>query len=147
MFCLLSVFFSYLKFVNSWYIILPHLYVQSVSITIKVASSRSWRGVLNTTLCNKVYQWLATGQWFSSGTSVSSTNKTDRHDITEILLNVALNTINQTIIIHEINKHGVSEWVCDFYLMPSKQFFCCMDLYHGENKLHFNEIIMISALF
>jgi hypothetical protein len=27
---------------------------------------------------------------------VSSTNKTDRHDITEVLLKVALNTINQT---------------------------------------------------
>jgi hypothetical protein len=30
---------------------------------------------------------------FSPGTLVSSTNKTDRHDITEILLKVALNTI------------------------------------------------------
>jgi len=39
-----------------------------------------------------------TGQWFSPGTPVSSTNKTDRHDITEILLKVALNTINQTIL-------------------------------------------------
>jgi hypothetical protein len=29
------------------------------------------------------------------GTPVSSTNKTDRHDITEILLKVVLNTINQ----------------------------------------------------
>jgi hypothetical protein len=29
------------------------------------------------------------GQWCSPGTLVSSTNKTDRHDITEILLNVA----------------------------------------------------------
>ena len=29
-------------------------------------------------------------------TPVSSTNKTDHHDITEILLQVALNTINQT---------------------------------------------------
>ena len=28
-----------------------------------------------------------------SGTPISSTNKTDRHDITEILLKVALNTI------------------------------------------------------
>jgi len=27
---------------------------------------------------------------------VSTTNKTDRHDISEILLKVALNTINQT---------------------------------------------------
>jgi hypothetical protein len=33
---------------------------------------------------------------FSPGTRVSSTNITDRHDITEILLKVALNTINQT---------------------------------------------------
>jgi len=48
----------------------------------------------DTTLCNKVCQWLTTGQWFSPGTQVSSTNKTDRHDITEILLKVASNTIN-----------------------------------------------------
>ena len=52
------------------------------------------RGVLDTNLCNKVCQWLAAGQWFSPGTPVSSTNKTDRHDITDILLKVALNTIN-----------------------------------------------------
>jgi hypothetical protein len=56
--------------------------------------TRSWRGVLDTTLCDEVCQWLATGWWFSLGTSVSSTDKTDRHDITEILLKVALNTIN-----------------------------------------------------
>ena len=56
--------------------------------------SRSGRGV--TTSCDKVYQWLATGRWFSPGPPVSSTNKTDRHDISEILLKVALNTINQT---------------------------------------------------
>ena len=39
-----------------------------------------------TTLCDKVCQWLATGWWFSPGPPVSSTNKTDRHDITGILL-------------------------------------------------------------
>jgi hypothetical protein len=43
--------------------------------------SHSWRGVLDTTLCDKVCQWLAVGRWFSPGTPVSSTNKTDRHDI------------------------------------------------------------------
>ena len=48
----------------------------------------------------KVRQLLATGQWFSPRTPVSSTNKTDRHDITEILFQVALNTINQTQFIH-----------------------------------------------
>jgi hypothetical protein len=34
---------------------------------------------------------------FSPGTPVSSTNKTDRYDIAEILLKVALNTMNQTM--------------------------------------------------
>jgi hypothetical protein len=33
---------------------------------------------------------------FSPGPPVSSPNKTDRHDITELLLKVALNTIKQT---------------------------------------------------
>jgi len=37
------------------------------------------QGVLDTTLCDKVCQWLV------AGTLVSSTNKTDCHDITEIL--------------------------------------------------------------
>ena len=48
------------------------------------------QGRLNTTLCDKVWQWLVTGRWFSPGTPVSSTNKTDRYDMTEILLKVAL---------------------------------------------------------
>jgi hypothetical protein len=47
---------------------------------------RSWRGVLDTILCNKVCQWLPTGLWFLPRTPVSSTNKTDRRDIREILL-------------------------------------------------------------
>ena len=51
---------------------------------------RSLWGVLDTTLCDKVCQWL------SSNIPVSSMNKTDRNDITEILLKVALNTITLT---------------------------------------------------
>jgi hypothetical protein len=35
---------------------------------------------------------------FTPGTPGSSTNKTDRHDIAEILLKVALNTIDQPTI-------------------------------------------------
>jgi hypothetical protein len=50
------------------------------------------------TLCDKVCQWLATGRWFSPGPPVSSTKKTDRHNITEILLKVALNIIKQTTL-------------------------------------------------
>ena len=66
------------------------------------------RCVLDTTLCNKVCQWLSTGRWFSPDTPVSSTNKTDLRDITDILLKVALNTITptltQTIIV------GLGSW-------------------------------------
>ena len=45
--------------------------------------SRLWRGVVDTTLCDKVCQCLVASRWFSPGTTVSPTNKTDRHDITE----------------------------------------------------------------
>jgi hypothetical protein len=46
---------------------------------------------------DKVYQLLAHGPWFSPGTPASSTTKSGRHDIAEILLKVVLNTkkINQ----------------------------------------------------
>jgi hypothetical protein len=60
------------------------------------------RGVLDTTLCDKVCQRLAAGQWFSPGTPVSSINKTDSHDITEILLKVALNSITP----HPVQKEN-----------------------------------------
>ena len=67
--------------------------MQSVSITTDVVSSNIVKARC-TTLCDKVCQWLAAGLWFSLGTPVSSTNKADCHDIAEILLKVALNTIN-----------------------------------------------------
>jgi hypothetical protein len=71
--------------------------VQSVPITINIVSLNPVHGkVYSMQHVIKVCQWLATGRWFSSATPVSSTNKPDRHDITEILLKVALNTINQT---------------------------------------------------
>ena len=39
---------------------------------------------------DKVYQLLAHGRWFSSGTPASCTTKTGRYDIAEILSKVAL---------------------------------------------------------
>jgi hypothetical protein len=56
-----------------------------------VFESLSGRGVQH-----YVIKFVAKGRWFSPGTPVSSTNKNDRHNITEILLKVALNTIKQT---------------------------------------------------
>jgi hypothetical protein len=41
-------------------------------------------------------QWLAAGRWFSPGTPVSSTNKTDHYDIAELWLKVVLDTIALT---------------------------------------------------
>ena len=73
-----------------------YLFNQCLSpLTLWVWIPLRW-GVLDTTLCDKVCQWLATGRWFSLDTLVSSTNKSDHHDITELLMKVALNTINQT---------------------------------------------------
>jgi hypothetical protein len=46
------------------------------------------------------------GWWFSPGTPAYSTTKTERHDIAEILLKVALNTKNQ-IKIKSIESSGV----------------------------------------
>jgi hypothetical protein len=48
---------------------------------------------------DKVDQLLAYGRWFSPA---SSTTKTGSHVIAEILLKVALNTKNQTIILNLI---------------------------------------------
>ena len=41
--------------------------------------------VHDTTLCDKVCQWLAPGRWFSPCTPISSPNKTDHTDITKIV--------------------------------------------------------------
>ena len=68
--------------------------MQSVPITSNVVS-------LNPAQARCTRYNINVCQWFSLGTAVSSTNKTDHilvfHDITEILLKVALNTINLNI--------------------------------------------------
>jgi hypothetical protein len=76
---------------------------------------RSWRDMLDTILCDKVCQWLAAVPWFSPGAAVSSSNKTERHDITEILLKVVLNTINQTSH-HVVCPSIYGFWISFWYL-------------------------------
>jgi hypothetical protein len=55
-------------------------------------------------------------QWFSPGTLVSSTNKTDCLDIAEILLNVAVNTI--ILSLTHFRKHLTTKW----------NIFTCVDI-------------------
>jgi len=66
--------------------VILHFFVLRIYTCTIPYTSNSLR--LDTTLCDKV-----SGRWFSPGTPFSYTNKTDCHDITEILLKVALNTI------------------------------------------------------
>ena len=47
---------------------------------------------------DKVYQLLTLGRWFSPGTPASSTTKSGRHEIAQILLKVALSTIDKYIL-------------------------------------------------
>jgi hypothetical protein len=56
---------------------------------------------------DKVYKLLPHGRWFSPGTPVSSTTKTGRHDIAEILLKVTLNTTKS------INQSSTTSDTCD----------------------------------
>ena len=68
------------------------------------------QGVLDTTLCDKVCQWLRTGRWLSLGTPVSSTKKIDLHNLTEIFLKVASNTITLTLTPFTI-RVNISLWI------------------------------------
>ena len=53
---------------------------------------------------DNVYHLLAHGRWFSPSTPASSTTETGRHNIAELLLKMALNTINQIISLNVVMK-------------------------------------------
>ena len=78
-------------------------------------NSRSGRGVQRYVI--EFVRDIAAGRWFSPGLLVSSINKTDCHDITEILLKVALNTIKP-------NQLYCLTWPMTFFLgnVWSKKF-------------------------
>jgi hypothetical protein len=105
-FLFFSIFFFFFRtFVCLFVLLICFVCIQHYVIKF-VSDLRQVGGFLYTTLCDKVCQWLATGRWFSSGSPVSSTNKADRHDITDILLKVALNTIKKINKQNHIVKPG-----------------------------------------
>ena len=94
--------------------------MQSVPITTLRVQIPLRRGVLDATLCDKIWQLLAAGRWFSP---VSSNNKTDRHDI-----------INWSILESGIKHHNPNPTSCFnqawsltgfiyIYNVPLKQYY------------------------
>ena len=89
------------------------LHVQSVPITTKVVSSNPIHGEVYSLqhYVIKLVSDLRQVCGFLRVHTVSSTNKTDRHNITEILLKVALNTKDyQFGICCFSNKHTALRW-------------------------------------
>ena len=78
---------------------------------------------------DKVYQFLAHGRWFSPA---SSNTKTGRHDIAEILLKVALNTINQ------IKSHYYINLKYYFKLIKKYYFKLIKNIMSSELEILFN---------
>ena len=68
-----------------------------------------------TTLCDKVYQWLAIGRWFSQGSPVSSIIKNDCHDNWNIVESGAKhhksNQTKKTHINLRINEIKAVNWI------------------------------------
>ena len=100
----------------------------------------SWRGVLDTTLCDKDCQWLVAGLWFSPVSLVSSTNKTDHRNIVESGIethNPNHNlTINHMIPFGSICwKHGIKKIISSVYGLYY-WFFCHFEAFIRILKNH-----------
>ena len=84
-----------------------------------------------TTTSDKVYQLLAHGRWFSPGTPASSITKTGHHDITEILLKVALSNKNEI----KSNQIHLIRSVIDTKLSVYQSSVCVLNVFcHSKNK-------------
>jgi hypothetical protein len=115
------------------FVLLDLLCVCFVVSSYKPITNTAWFGA---TLCklqkgctrlaaasDKAYQLLAHGRWFSPGTPASSTIKTGRHDIAEILLKVALNTTSGAGTAYPSRKH---EFTSGFSGVRATRSFMCM---------------------
>jgi hypothetical protein len=108
-FCLRPVWLSIFSNVeaspfSSYYVLykLPDKRLRAEKIRIITSTNKKNRPII--LLHQPPFRLLAHGRWFSPGTPASSTTKTGGHDIAEILLKVALNTIKW---IKSTNLHSV----------------------------------------
>ena len=79
---------------------------------------------------DKVNQWLSHGRWFSPGIPASSSTKTGRHDISEILLKVGLKHLKS----NQINHLG------NAYLKSVKSKACFIYQIHFVNNNNFSDV-------
>jgi hypothetical protein len=103
-----------------------------------ISVSSWWISVIFThflTLCDKVCQWLTTGQWFSQGTPVSCTNKTDGHYIMKYCWMWHFNTINPTLF------HSLMSYV---YIPELMRTFSLFLTYNLDTTVHWS-ITVISV--
>ena len=97
--------------------------------------SRSQWGVLDTTLFDQVCQWLVT----------CCTNKTDLHDITEILLKLLLNTLTLTPIWRPCNMIFV--WLkCEKLSLNWTITFLKWSMYQNISLFRFGQTTSIAAM-
>ena len=133
--CICSCKFNYL-----------HAYTYSWTILYLYGSLILWVRILltstDTPLCDKVCPWLAAGRWLSPGTQVSSTNKTNRHNITEILLKVALNTITPIWQIF-IYEGVISVFQLEYFIksLLSLIILCMVVYYHIEISISLRKFV------
>jgi hypothetical protein len=102
-----------------------YLYNQCLSPLTLWEGIPPMRSVLDTTLCVNVCQWLATGSWFSPGTPISSTNKTDPHEY------------NWHIVESDVEHHKPTYTV--HYL---KNILICLDLKRIVLRFHWSDILI-----
>jgi hypothetical protein len=122
--------------------LVPPSYLDSWCITVKKSRFEKHRGPawVCALLCklqkgctplvaanDKVYQLLAHGRWFSSGSPTSSTTKSGRHDIAEVFLKVALNTKNQSII-WKTQYNFENRNIMRFFLQGISLSICYLDV-------------------
>jgi hypothetical protein len=72
---------------------------------------------------------LAHGRWFSPDTPASSTTKTGRHDIAELLLKVALSIINQIKSYHLYDRKKLWSYFDIGLLLTSSLELSPLDIY------------------
>jgi hypothetical protein len=82
-----------------------------------------------------------TGWWFSLDTLVPSTNKTDRHDITEILLKVKPKQIIFYVIYQD--KYNIGDKNFDWYVLVKGErgilFYLCPSVRPRYFSSHFSQ--------